>query len=49
MNDFSDFVESLKRLFINKKISEKTIRALLEKKKISKNEYDYVIEKTDTL
>ena len=43
VEEFSQFVESLGRLYKNQKIDKKHLNKLLSDKKISKQEYDYII------
>lgn len=40
---FSEFVQSLKRLYQNEKISKEKIQKLYQEKKITKNEIDYIL------
>ena len=41
----TEFVESLKRLYINKKVTDVILKRLLESKKISNEEFNYIIGK----
>lgn len=43
MNAFSDFVKSLKRLYIQGKISHEKLDNMLENRKITKEEYNFII------
>lgn len=40
---FNEFVQSLKRLYQDGKISKEKIQKLYQEKKITKNEIDYII------
>lgn len=40
----SVFVETLKRLYINKKVTKSKIDSLLKEKKLNKSEYDYILD-----
>lgn len=39
----SDFVESLRRLYLDCRLKEATLNALWHKGKISRNEFDYIV------
>lgn len=39
----NQFIESLRRLFGDDKVSQNTLDKLLEEKKINKQEYEYII------
>lgn len=39
----NQFIESLRRLFNDSKVSNGTLEKLLEEKKINKQEYEYII------
>lgn len=43
----TEFVKSLKRLYWNKKITDTKIKELLESKKISDEEFEYIFRKED--
>lgn len=40
----SVFVETLKRLYVNKKVTKSKIDNLLKEKKLNKSEYDYILD-----
>lgn len=42
-NQFSQFVNSLSRLYKSKRLSDKTLQGLLENGKITQVEYEYII------
>lgn len=44
----SDFVESLRRLYLNRRLKEATLNALWHKGKISRNEFDYIVGGKET-
>ena len=44
MNQITQFVESLSRLYKNNKIDKKKLNNLLSLKKISQQEYNYIIK-----
>ena len=44
MNQIAQFVESLSRLYKNNKIDKKKLNNLLSLKKISQQEYNYIIK-----
>ena len=39
------FVESLRRLYMARKISDKEVQALFEKKTIDQNELEYILDR----
>lgn len=41
----TEFVESLKRLYVNGKITDVILKRLVESKKISTKEFNYIIGK----
>ena len=43
----SQFIESLKRLYMNKKITDSILKGLLESKKITEKELNYILRKED--
>ena len=45
MKQFNQFVESMWRLYRDKKVTEKKIIELFESKKITKEEKDYILNK----
>ena len=46
MNQITQFVESLSRLYKNNKIDKKKLNNLLSLKKISQQEYNYIVKQT---
>ena len=44
----SDFVESLLRLYLDRRLKEATLNALWHKGKISRNEFDYIVGGKET-
>lgn len=47
MNQITQFVESLSRLYKNNKIDKKKLNNLLSLKKISQQEYNYIIKQSE--
>lgn len=44
----SDFVESLRRLYLGCRLKESTLNALWHKGKISRDEFDYIVSGKET-
>lgn len=45
MEEYSTFIETLKKMFTDKKIEISKVRALLTEKKITSEEYEYIIKR----
>lgn len=45
MTEFNNYVQSLKRLYVNKEIDITKIKGLLSGKKITSDEYDYIVKR----
>lgn len=43
----TEFVESLKRLYVNDKVADAILKRLVESKKISTEEFNYIAGKED--
>ena len=47
MNQITQFVESLSRLYKDNKIDKKKLNSLLSSKKINQTEYNYILKQSE--